>query len=107
MVFAASFVLLPYYTFNYLISSGGEGSRSPLADKSLHAGGSRLSIWHTLPLDAEALYESIGYFPLVLAGSILFAKRDFYPSHWGNKVTTDPDAGIAFRRLLERLRRVL
>lgn len=35
MVFAASFVLLPYYTFNYLISSGGAESRSPLADKSL------------------------------------------------------------------------
>lgn len=33
--FAANFVLLPYYTFNYLVSSSGEGSRSPLADSSL------------------------------------------------------------------------
>ncbi|XP_038970237.1 dymeclin [Phoenix dactylifera] len=32
---AANFVLLPYYTFNYLVSSGGEGSRSSLADNSL------------------------------------------------------------------------
>lgn len=32
---AANFVLLPYYTFNYLVSSSGEGSRSPLADSSL------------------------------------------------------------------------
>ncbi|XP_031505710.1 uncharacterized protein LOC116267969 isoform X2 [Nymphaea colorata] len=32
---AASFVLLPYYTFNYLVSSSGEGSRSSLADNSL------------------------------------------------------------------------
>ncbi|XP_058105313.1 uncharacterized protein LOC131248852 [Magnolia sinica] len=32
---AASFVLLPYYTFNYIVSSSGEGSRSPLADHSL------------------------------------------------------------------------
>ncbi|KAL6007239.1 hypothetical protein ACLOJK_032735 [Asimina triloba] len=32
---AASFVLLPYYTFNYLVSSSGEGSRNPLADQSL------------------------------------------------------------------------
>ncbi|XP_039130514.1 dymeclin [Dioscorea cayenensis subsp. rotundata] len=32
---AANFVLLPYYTFNYLVSSSGEGLRSPLADKSL------------------------------------------------------------------------
>ncbi|XP_068649973.1 uncharacterized protein [Aristolochia californica] len=32
---AANFVLLPYYTFNYLVSSSGEGTRSPLADKSL------------------------------------------------------------------------
>lgn len=30
--FAANFVLLP---FNYLVSSGGEGPRSPLADSSL------------------------------------------------------------------------
>ena len=28
-------MLLPYYTFNYLVSSSGEGSRSPLADISL------------------------------------------------------------------------
>lgn len=28
-------MLLPYYTFNYLVSSGGEGSRSSLADNSL------------------------------------------------------------------------
>ncbi|KAH0458107.1 hypothetical protein IEQ34_013422 [Dendrobium chrysotoxum] len=33
---AANIVLLPYYTFNYLVSSSGEGSRSPLADISLH-----------------------------------------------------------------------
>lgn len=33
--FAANFVLLPYYTFNYLVSSSGEGSRSPLANSSL------------------------------------------------------------------------
>ncbi|KAK1265782.1 hypothetical protein QJS04_geneDACA023212 [Acorus gramineus] len=32
---AANFVLLPYYTFNFLVSSSGEGSRSPLADNSL------------------------------------------------------------------------
>ncbi|XP_020273401.1 dymeclin isoform X4 [Asparagus officinalis] len=32
---AANFVLLPYYTFNYLVSSSGEVSRSPLADISL------------------------------------------------------------------------
>ncbi|KAJ0966427.1 hypothetical protein J5N97_027565 [Dioscorea zingiberensis] len=32
---AANFVLLPYYTFNYLVSSSGEGLRSPLADNSL------------------------------------------------------------------------
>ncbi|KAF3774546.1 Dymeclin [Nymphaea thermarum] len=32
---AASFVLLPYYTFNYLVSSSGEGSGSSLADNSL------------------------------------------------------------------------
>nr|CAD1828048.1 unnamed protein product [Ananas comosus var. bracteatus] len=32
---AANFVLLPYYTFNYLVSSGGDGQRSPLADNSL------------------------------------------------------------------------
>ncbi|XP_068637680.1 uncharacterized protein [Aristolochia californica] len=32
---AANFVLLPYYTFNYLVSSSGDGPRSPLADKSL------------------------------------------------------------------------
>lgn len=32
---AANFVLLPYYTFNYLVSSSGEGSRSPLGDISL------------------------------------------------------------------------
>lgn len=32
---AANFVLLPYYTFNYLVSSSGEGSRGPLADNSL------------------------------------------------------------------------
>lgn len=35
MLLAASFVLLPYYTFNYLVSSSGEGSRSSLADNSL------------------------------------------------------------------------
>lgn len=35
MAFAANFVLLPYYTFNYLVSSGGDGQRSPLADNSL------------------------------------------------------------------------
>lgn len=28
-------MLLPYYTFNYLVSSSGDGSRSPLADISL------------------------------------------------------------------------
>ncbi|XP_020579744.1 dymeclin isoform X2 [Phalaenopsis equestris] len=33
---AANIVLLPYYTFNYLVSSSGEGPRSPLADISLH-----------------------------------------------------------------------
>jgi len=33
--FAANFVLLPYYTFNYLVSSSGDGSRSPLAEISL------------------------------------------------------------------------
>ncbi|PKA65904.1 hypothetical protein AXF42_Ash010313 [Apostasia shenzhenica] len=32
---AANFVLLPYYTFSYLISSSGEGSRNLLADSSL------------------------------------------------------------------------
>ncbi|XP_077245406.1 uncharacterized protein LOC143885223 [Tasmannia lanceolata] len=32
---AANFVLLPYYTFNYLVSSSADGSRSPLADTSL------------------------------------------------------------------------
>ncbi|XP_077247325.1 uncharacterized protein LOC143887097 [Tasmannia lanceolata] len=32
---AANFVLLPYYTFNYLVSSSADGSRSPLADSSL------------------------------------------------------------------------
>ncbi|KAJ6816971.1 dymeclin isoform X2 [Iris pallida] len=32
---AANFVLLPYYTFNYLVSSSADGSRSPLADNSL------------------------------------------------------------------------
>ncbi|WOK97109.1 dymeclin [Canna indica] len=32
---AANFVLLPYYTFNYLLSSSAEGARSPLAEKSL------------------------------------------------------------------------
>ncbi|MQL80090.1 hypothetical protein Taro_012514 [Colocasia esculenta] len=32
---AANFVLLPYYTFNYLVSSSAEGSRSLLADNSL------------------------------------------------------------------------
>ncbi|KAG0473779.1 hypothetical protein HPP92_015636 [Vanilla planifolia] len=32
---AANFVLLPYYTFNYLVSSSGEGTRSPLAEISL------------------------------------------------------------------------
>uniref|UniRef100_A0A1D1YGV8 Dymeclin n=1 Tax=Anthurium amnicola TaxID=1678845 RepID=A0A1D1YGV8_9ARAE len=32
---AANFVLLPYYTFNYLVSSSAEGSRNPLADNSL------------------------------------------------------------------------
>lgn len=33
---AANIMLLPYYTFNYLVSSSGEGSRSPLAAISLH-----------------------------------------------------------------------
>lgn len=32
---AANFVLLPYYTFNYLLSSSSAGARSPLAEKSL------------------------------------------------------------------------
>ncbi|KAJ6846630.1 dymeclin isoform X2 [Iris pallida] len=32
---AANFVLLPYYTFNYLVSSSADGFRSPLADNSL------------------------------------------------------------------------
>lgn len=32
---AANFVLLPYYTLNYLVSSSADGSRSPLADISL------------------------------------------------------------------------
>ncbi|KMZ75914.1 hypothetical protein ZOSMA_109G00040 [Zostera marina] len=32
---AASLVLFPYYTFNYLVSSSGENLRSPLVDKSL------------------------------------------------------------------------
>jgi hypothetical protein len=32
---AANFVLLPYYTFNYLVSSNAEGASSQLADNSL------------------------------------------------------------------------
>lgn len=32
---AANFVLLPYYTFNYLLSSSSESARSLLAEKSL------------------------------------------------------------------------
>ncbi|CAA7394781.1 unnamed protein product [Spirodela intermedia] len=32
---AANFVLLPYYTFNYLLNSSADGSRSLLADNSL------------------------------------------------------------------------
>lgn len=32
---AANFVLLPYYTFNYLLNSSSHGARSLLADKSL------------------------------------------------------------------------
>ncbi|ERN01512.1 dymeclin [Amborella trichopoda] len=32
---AATFVLLPYYTFNYIVNSSSDGSRSPLADISL------------------------------------------------------------------------
>lgn len=33
---AANIVLLPYYTFNYLVNSSSEGSRNPLAEISLH-----------------------------------------------------------------------
>ena len=33
--FAANFVLLPYYTFNYFVSASAEGATSQLADNSL------------------------------------------------------------------------
>jgi hypothetical protein len=33
--FAANLVLLPYYTFNYLVSASAEGATSQLADNSL------------------------------------------------------------------------
>ena len=35
LMLAANFVLLPYYTFNYLVNSNADGSKSPLADNSL------------------------------------------------------------------------
>lgn len=35
LILAANFVMLPYYTFNYLVNSSADGSRSPLADNSL------------------------------------------------------------------------
>lgn len=71
------------------------------------AGGAQPSTWHTLPLDASALYCSFELETLATIGSVLFKDRVHYPTNAAeNPVWPDSDSADCFLEFINRLLRV-